>query len=314
VLRKLLGKKDRGQPKVLSPLSPAIAEAVALAIGAKGIPPMPSSAQRAFQLSTDPTAEVRDFVDVIESDEALSARVLKIANSVYFDRGKPSKTIEESVVVIGINELRDLLNATSLSEIFPCRNRARQELWSHDVATALTARMLAERLCPAKKDLVFLGGLMHDIGKLLLLQRVTPEYIKILDEVEKQGLSFCAAEEDLFVFNHTEVGQLIGEKWNFSPELIYMIRNHHNPPQANTQRQSYEDDPSSLAGLVYAANRIAHALGLGLNKKFAKLKNQALEELPELLGSLGIEENQRDFLNNVSKEYDLEHDIYELSS
>ena len=63
---------------------------------------MPGAAQKAFQLATDPNAEARDFIEVIESDEALSARVIKIANSVYFDRGNKSATIEASVTVIGI--------------------------------------------------------------------------------------------------------------------------------------------------------------------------------------------------------------------
>ncbi len=76
-------------------LSGPIQDAINAAIGPKGIPTMPGAAQKAFQLSTDPNAEARDFIEVIESDEALSARVVKIANSVYFDRGKKSETIED---------------------------------------------------------------------------------------------------------------------------------------------------------------------------------------------------------------------------
>jgi putative nucleotidyltransferase with HDIG domain len=307
MFKKLFGKKTEAEPQSVQPLGGAIAEAIMSAVGLKGVPPMPPAAQRAFQLSTDPNAEARDFVEVIESDEALSARVLKIANSVYFDRGKPSQTIEESVLVIGINELRSLLSATTLSEIFPCSHRARQELWSHDIATALTARKLAERLAPAKCDLVFLGGLMHDLGKLLLLQRVTPDYLRVLDQVEHAGVSFCAAEADIFVFDHAEAGQLIGEKWKFSEELLDMIGNHHahfEGPQT----------PCPLAQIVQAADHIAHALGLGASGKLAKLRSRLYEELPDVLSTLGFTDDQREFLQNVRRTFEVERDAYESKS
>lgn len=97
-------------------------------IGTRSVPPMPSAAQKAFQLATDPNADARDFIEVIASDESLSARVMKIANSVYYDRGGGSKTIEDAVQVIGIQELRSLLNACSLTEIFPSRHSARQQI------------------------------------------------------------------------------------------------------------------------------------------------------------------------------------------
>lgn len=107
---------------------------------------------------------------MIEVDEALAARVIKIANSVFFDRGNKSSSIEEAVLVIGLNELRNLLNANALSDIFRV-GVAREQLWAHDVAVALTSKQLAQRILPHQADSAFLAGLMHDIGKLLLLQR-----------------------------------------------------------------------------------------------------------------------------------------------
>src|SRR5438105_4911837 len=105
----LFGRIKKSSDRV-NKLSAAISESILRSVGAKGIPTMPGPAQKAFQLSTNPNAEARDFIDVIESDESLSARVLRIANSVFFDRGQQSKTIEESVTVIGIEELKCLLN------------------------------------------------------------------------------------------------------------------------------------------------------------------------------------------------------------
>ena len=303
----LFGKKKGGGltassvPKVSS----TVAGAIIGVVGARGIPPMPGAAQKAFKLAIDPGAEARDFIDVIESDEALSARILKIANSVFFDRGKQSNTIEEAVLVIGINELRCLLNATSLSEIFPSSNPARAQAWSNDIATALIARNLAQRFQPSKTEIAFLGGLMHDIGKLVLIQRAPEEYGKVLKRVETEGIDFATAEGEVFPFDHTETGHLIGEKWNFSPELNDIIRSHH---------RGFHDLSSastSLPAIVKCADIFAHSLGLGHPKGFAKLRARFEEFTHEAWEFLAITSSeQKELLASFQKTYNVEYDLY----
>ena len=308
MFKSLFGKKKPaagiGEPEKISP---GIAQSILNCVGARGIPPMASSAQKAFQLATDPKADARDFVEVIESDEGLSARVIKIANSVYFDRGKKSSTIEESVVVIGINELRSLLNATTLSEIFPSRHPARPQFWVHDVATAIISKALAARLLPSKTELAFLGGLMHDVGKLLLIQKVGDDYSKVIKKVELDGIDYCQAEEEIFPFNHTQAGQLIGERWNFSVDLLAIIRFHH---------ESWEillkDSPVvTLPAIVKTADTVAHALGLGHPKGFHRLQNRATQALDQCWDGLKIATSERaGLLKDLQRAYDLERDLY----
>ncbi len=301
------GGKGKPVPQVKL-LSEAVSSSIYKVVGSNGIPTMPGAAQKAFKLATDPNAEARDFIEVIESDEALSARVIKIANSVYFDRGKSSQTIEDSVYVIGINELRCLLNATTLSEIFPSKQPVRAQLWANDIASAVIARSIAQQLCPAKAEVAFLGGLMHDIGKLLLLQRAGDDYQKAIRIVEQRGCDFRTAEQEVFAFDHTEVGQLIGEKWRFSQELIDIIRNHHcDWSQASKQRESAVD----LALLVKAADSIAHALSLGHPRSFNKLTNLAENELENVWAFINVPPNERrSHLERFRKTFDLEYDLY----
>jgi len=295
------------KPTVSAPteqkMSTAIAHSILNVVGTHSIPTMPAAAQKAFQLATDPSAEARDFIAVIESDEALSARVLKIANSVFFDRGKPTTTIEDSVIIIGINELRCLLNATSLSEIFPSKNIARTQLWANDVATALISRTLAERFMPQQAELAFLAGLMHDVGKLLLLQRANEIYAQVLKKIEVEGCTFSEAEEHFFPFTHAEVGQLIAERWNFSPELIAVIRGHHTPADSV--------GAPSLTTIVHCADAFAHALGLGHPKGFGKFQNRIAEDLPSVWEKLKItSEEHRGLLQRFQQRFDLEFDLY----
>ena len=291
-------------------LAPGISQAILGVVGARSIPPMASAAQKAFQLATNPKADARDFVEVIESDEGLSARVLKIANSVYFDRGKKSSTIQESVVVIGIKELRSLLNATTLSEIFPSKHPTRAQLWANNLGTAIIAKALAQRLLPSKSDLAFLAGLMHDVGKLLLIQRVADDYQQVYKKVETEGCDFCSAEETLFPFNHTQVGELIGEQWNFSRELIDVIAQHHQPWQSLPGPL-----PASLIGIVKAADAVCHAAGIGHPRGFNRFQNLASNSLEETWEALAISPAERKAIyGDLCRSYELEHDIYANAS
>lgn len=308
MLKKLFGfTKNKRPPPVPDYLSPAVREAIFNVVGQRSIPPMSGAAQKAFQLSTDPNAEARDFVEVIESDEALSARVIKIANSVFFDRGRPSKTIEESVLVIGINELRSLLSSTSLSDIFPSNNRLRSSLWAHDIASAIISKILAGRIAPQIADLAFLCGLMHDIGKLLLVQRAGDEYEKIIEKIEESGDDFCRVEEQSFVFTHTEVGQLIAEKWNFSDELKEVIKFHHrdwSEIRAHTEH-------SQLISIVKAASCFAHTLGLGHPRNFTRFRNNNIILSADGFAELGIPESERaGLLTAFQRTFESEYDLY----
>lgn len=306
MFKKLFGK-ERGPaaPAKLPRISSAIEGAILGSVGAQSIPTMPAAAQRAFQLSTDPSAEARDFVEVIESDESLAARVIKIANSVFFDRGKRSTTIEDSVTVIGINELRCLLNASTLSEVFPSPHPSRAQFWINDIATALISRQLARRYLPGKEDIAFLAGLMHDLGKLLLIQRLPQDYGKVLEQIQATGEEFCKAEEKLFPFTHPEVGQLIGERWRFSEELLEVLRWHHDPfPATHPARPS-------LPQLIQCADHIAHAHGFGLPRGYGKFQHRCQESLPEVWEFLKVDASEsRGLLQELKKAVELELDLY----
>lgn len=294
MFRKLFGLKDKkGESKnsfsqTEHGLSPALRETILSIVGSRSIAPMPGTAQKAFALSTNPKADARDFIELIEVDEALSARVIKIANSVFFDRGKKSNTIEEAVVVIGLEELRSLLTANALSDIFPSSNPARVFLWNHDIAVALISKQLALRIQPRLTESAFLAGLMHDVGKLLLLQRCTSDYQKIMQKVEELGCDFTEAEVEIFPFNHCQTGELIAERWNFSDDLKEAIGRHHQ--QFNSLSDSKAG--TSLSAIVHCADIIAHSLALGFPSKYSRLKLANQEKLPMVWDLLKVDNQE----------------------
>lgn len=301
MLGRIFGKKKGASLGAPPPLSSSVRSAISQVAGARGIPVMPFSAQKAFQLSTSPKADARDFIQLLESDEGLSARILKIANSVYFDRGKKSETLEQAVTVVGINELKSILNANSLADLFPSSHPLRSFFWKHNISVAIAAKVLASKLAPGLSDSAFMAGLMHDIGKLFLVQRAPEEYSRILASVESRGLSFRTAEAEVFPFDHSEVGQLIAEKWNFPDQLISAIRNHHAP--VGDYASSAE-----LSFIICAADTVVHALGLGHTKGLTTIRREAEERLTSIWEKAGT--GGKELLNEIKRTVETEEDLY----
>lgn len=299
---KLFGsKKPAGE--TATRLADGVRQTILRSLGIHSIPMMPQAAQQAFQLATNPNAEAHDYIEVIEADEGLSARVLKIANSVFYDRGGGSRTIADAVNVVGISELRGLLNATALANVFPLRHPMRRQLWAHDVATAITARLLSRSLLPSCTDQAFLAGLMHDIGKLLLLQRHTDTYDKLVKRGIADGIESIKAEALEYPFDHTEVGHLIGERWNFSADLINVISNHH---------QSWDKIPQqSLTAIVKASNIVTHVLGLTGANDSPAMRRIYEPLLPEAWDFLGVSSSlQRSLSEEVRTCFDREFELF----
>lgn len=258
MLKKLL-KFGKPKSETSEPLIPeGLRQSILRSLGLKSVPIMPGAAQEAFKVATNPNAEARDFIDLLEGDEGLSARVLKIANSVFYDRGGGSKTIVDAVNVIGIAELRNLMNATALSGLFPVKHPLRTEFWAHNIATGIAAKTAARSLSPSLTDQIFLAGLMHDVGKLLILQQHVENYERVIKKGLAAGLESVQAEETVYPFNHTQVGQLIAEKWNFSSDLYDAIGDHHKP-WSDLER-------GSLASIVKLSDLITHVVGLGATR------------------------------------------------
>ena len=303
MLSKLFGSKSKRSEEHL-PLADGVRQSIVGYLGVKSLPIMPKIAQQAFQLATSPNAEPEDYIAVVERDEGLSARVLKIANSVYYSRGTDSKTITDAVTVIGVTELKCLMNATALSNFFPSRHPLRTVFWAHDVAVAITARVLAQALRPEQGDMAFLGGLMHDIGKLFMLQQHTTTYEKVVAHGFEEGLESIDGETLKYPFDHTQVGHLIAERWHFTPDLIAVISRHHKTWQ--------EIPKDSVVALVKTANIICHTLGLGAGREANQARRIYEPILPAAWDHLEVSNSLRaTLLDKAASAFEQERSLYE---
>src|ERR1043165_3394475 len=216
------------------------------------LPPLSNSAMRVSTLALDLNASPRSIAEAIGYDPALSARILRAANSPLYAMERNITTLPSAVITLGNQTLYALAIISTASDTFDEQIRKRpagRKLLEHLVSSGLVARELSRILNMRGTDEAFLCGLLHDIGKLVMLKRNEELYLQV-DEVsdEEQALIL---EQELFGFTHAQVGGMIAKRWGLPEAICYAIYSHHQPSEASQH--------IFMARLVDVANQLAHA-------------------------------------------------------
>ncbi|MFA6499986.1 MAG: HDOD domain-containing protein [Desulfurivibrionaceae bacterium] len=234
---------------------------------------------------------------IITRDPALTATVLKLANSAYYGMSREVTSLERAVTVLGFDTIKNLALTLSVFHVF--KNQEGQlfdlkDLWYHSLAVALAAKHLAlhspalacDKTLPEQ---AFICGILHDIGKIAFAQNLPAELAEILKQTRSGTSAQHEIEKTILGFNHQKAGQAMAETWNFPEDYQTVIRMHHAPSVAPAG-----NDPK-IAGLVmavYLGNKIAKALHLGesTDPHMAQvtpedLKNMGIakQDLPEII-------------------------------
>ncbi len=215
---------------------------------------LPEVCIRINDMVDDPRCSAGDIGEVIRRDAALTTRLLKIVNSAFY--GFPSRidTITRAVTVVGVRDLRDLVLATSAMDVFariPSELIDMARFWQHNLYTGVLSRLLATRCNVLHTERLFVGGLLHDVGKLVLYNRL-PEVARDILLVAKGDDSLQAeAERDILGYTHADVGAALLGMWHLPKPLIEMVRYHH---ATQTAGDYYLD-----AALVAVADAVAYA-------------------------------------------------------
>ena len=200
---------------------------------AAALRPFPKVAQRALALLDDPMVSAGKLVEVISLDAALTAAVLKAANSATFARTRQVDDLKQALSLLGNGRFRELVFASAAAPFLSSSQVGYQlspgDLWRHSVATSLLAQELAKRSKLDAGPLLFTAGLLHDLGKAVLSEYVEAGAGDILTLVKTKGRTFLEAELEVLGMHHAELGARVAERWNFSPEMVELIRFHHEP-------------------------------------------------------------------------------------
>lgn len=194
-------------------------------------------------LLNDPHSGIDDISNVINQDPALTTRLLKIVNSPYYGFPSQINTISRAITIVGTRELTQLVLATSVISAFkgiPTDLIDMDTFWQHSLATAITAKFLAETLHLPQREQYFIAGLLHNIGSLVLFQSL-PELAREAINSAKFGHEVLyEAEQRLLGFDHGEVGATLLEAWRLPASLAEVARYHHRPSLATLDRTAVD--------------------------------------------------------------------------
>jgi putative nucleotidyltransferase with HDIG domain len=195
------------------------------------MPTLHSIIERLFVILDDKNSSFSDLNDVIKYDQAISSKIISIANSAYYSRGVEIFSLQRAMITMGFEEVKNivmcLLFVENILKQLKLRADILLELWKHSVFVACAARVLASRIFSEDPQKVFTIALLHDIGKVLFYMTVE-DYGDLVKEAHEKGKSLNREERNVFGTDHEELGYILSVKWQFPEEFSQVIRYHHD--------------------------------------------------------------------------------------
>lgn len=222
------------------------------------VPTLPTVLTQVLGLLEEENSSATDLERIIEHDQALSSKVLSVANSAYYSFRQQIDTVRRAVVALGFEEIKSICLGAGLLG-FLQKNAFRDEdfasqLWLHSLAVAEGTRIIAVRSQSDEVDRAFTAGLLHDLGKVVLAAFFPDDMEALLSLLNDEGMTYHEAEYALGM-EHWDIGRALAKHWELPPVLANVLGNHHTPDPAK--------DDFELTAAVHLANGLAHELGIG---------------------------------------------------
>ncbi|MBI5345074.1 MAG: HDOD domain-containing protein [Deltaproteobacteria bacterium] len=206
------------------------------------LPVLPVTAQKVLGLMSDPDVSIEKIKRIVSIDPGLATKILKIANSAFL---------------------------------------AEKLLWEQMIGSAIAAGIIARKSRVADPEDAFIGGLLHDIGMVVLNNEFPDKFAKVMEKVYNDEVSFSTAETEVFEFTHREVGALVVRKWGFPENIEFLLRNFDNHEVVSKERWMHD-----LVTIITMADRVCQKFGMGWHKPHGD--DVDFGDLPETLGLTGV--------------------------
>jgi putative nucleotidyltransferase with HDIG domain len=267
---------------------------------------LPFVARKVLDTVGDERASLNDLSDVIEKDQTITARVLKIANSALYGLRYEVTSVNHALLLLGFKTIRSLVLSVSTKSLYKQFGMKEKIIWDHSVGAAIAAKFLSEGLGSEVEEVSFIGGLMHDIGKVVMNNETPEVFAEVMMKIYNDGANSIEAEEEMYSFNHSEIGARVAEKWGFPARLITIIESHHlvNGGLENVKETS---DANAIA-CVHLADNICKVLGIGYKEPDESI---TLSELPSAV-YLKLDQARLDGLTErINEAYENEKSVFE---
>lgn len=250
----------------LPPLPTVAAVEETLRRPVESLPVLPTTAARLLKIGPDGDASIRDLARVVETDPAISAKVLQLVNSAAFAQPEPVGSLGKAVVILGFSRVRTLALGVALHEnlggtkgVGGASGLDLPHFWQHSLAVASLARSLAEEIGYDDPDAAYAAGLLHDIGKLVLAFESALPYGAFLERMEGLGQALPDSEREWIGMGHDELGGFLAARWGLPEVLVTALRFHHH----HLDELPLAPEQATLVAIVALADFLAWNHGMG---------------------------------------------------
>ena len=256
-----------------------------------------------IRLINDPKSSANDLKNVIEIDPPLSAKLLKLANSAYYGFPRTISDLQEAIVCVGFDALKEIALTQKVCELFSDSETfagySRQGLWKHSVAVAICGKFIYQRELREKGSDIYIAGILHDIGIIIEDQFLLKEFYLVLDNTGGGKVNFPEIEQSILGFNHADIGKAIAIDWNF-PEALYIAIGHHHAPI------NVDPEYEKIALTLYLSNSICLEKKIGFCDA-PIIDSETFEDYRKRLNNISEANINKKSINQIIKE--VEKDI-----
>ena len=272
------------------------------------LPPLPAAVDKLCKLASNTNSDVFEVAQVISGDHALTAKLLKVVNSAFYSLSQKVSTIFQAVIILGYREIRSIAMGFSVMNIskslllnacIPI-----EEFWKHSLGTAILSKKIAKKFRYKDPEEVFVAGLLHDIGKLILMDYSLKEYSDILQKTELLEQRLYEVEKKTFGIDHAQVGEKLSQYWKIPSSVCTAIGNHHS--------FSLPKEGNEITFFVQMADCLTKRKNIGFTGNFKPMETPfpqtpfslTQEEMDSLSNELAVEMIKMEAFYNISKESD----------
>jgi len=246
---------------------------------------LPIIAMEVSKMLQDFDTSTKRLGEIIQKDQAIVSKILRLVNSAFFGLQSKVNNIPHALMVLGFNTVRNAVISISVSDALSTKDMPEgfdiRDFWKHSVAVAITSRRLAERTKLVAPDDCFIGGLLHDIGKIIIAQYFREIFLNILRLIKDEGQTFSEAEKEIIPIGHDEIGGYLAKQWKLSPDLVNSIKYHHS-------MRTMIDNLNFLL-IIHAADFIVNHLNKDSDEVFTApgMREDAAELMKDQLETIG---------------------------
>jgi HD-like signal output (HDOD) protein len=241
------------------------------------LPVLPATTQKVLGLMSDPDVSIEKVKRLVSTDPGLTAKILKVANSAFYGSYRNIQNLSQAILRLGLNAVRNIVVATSMKNVYKRFGLAEKLIWEQMIGSALAASVIARHTRTVDPEDAFIGGLLHDIGKVVINNEYPEKFAKVIERVYNEQVAFEAAERDVFEFSQRDVGAFVVKKWGFPETLELLIKFFDDKEALSRDKQL-----AHLVAIIALSDRMCQKFGMGWRKGGSS--EVSFGNLPEILG------------------------------